>query len=218
MKIHNVTQGEGDWLKVRAGKVTASEIDALVSPTFEIRKGAQVHTLVCQKVAETLNGGPLPGFTSWQTEEGQMMEDESRKWFAFASDEKLIDAGFCEHDDGRCGCSPDSLIGEDGGLELKNPQHVNHVRYLLDGTLPKDYAAQVHMSLYVTGRKWWKFVSYRRKFPPFVITVERDEKICAIIAEALAGFYAKMDDALQRLGYSTNDEVSDGLTKRSDSK
>lgn len=199
MKIHtDIVQGTAEWLKIRAGKVTASEIDALISPTLQIRKGDGVQTYLYQKVAE-LKTGPLPGFHSWEAEEGQMLEDEARKWFAFQSNERLHDAGFVEHDDGRCGCSPDALIGEDGGLELKAPQPVNHVRYLLDGILPKEYAAQVHMSLYVTGRKWWKFVSYRRKFPAFVLTVERDEKICATIAEALAGFYARLDEARNKL-------------------
>jgi len=107
---------------------------------------------------------------------------------------------FVEHDDGRCGCSPDGLIGDDGGLEIKAPQPTNHVKYLLDGTLPKDYAVQVYFSLYATGRAWWKFVSYRRKFPPFVLTVDRDEAIMAKIGKVLADFYAKFDAAFERLG------------------
>ncbi len=122
-----------------------------------------------------------------------------KKLFAFECDERLYDAGFCEHDDGRCGCSPDTLVGEDGGAEIKCPERTNHVRYLVEGILPKDYAAQVHMSLYVTGRKWWKFVSHHRGFPMFILTVQRDEKICATIAEALAGFYKKYDEAMAKL-------------------
>ena len=198
MKIHNCIQNDADWLAIRAGKVTASEMDSLVSSEFAIRKGSGVQTLLYKKIAES-RLGPLPGGRSWECEEGQMMEDECRKWVAFNSDEPLINVGFCEHDDQRCGCSPDSLMGEHGGLELKAPQPVNHVRYLLEGSLPKEYAAQVHMSLYVTGRAWWQFVSYRRGFPAFVLRVERDEAICAKIAEALAGFYAKFDEAVKQL-------------------
>lgn len=198
MKVHNVIQGEGEWARLRAGKVTASEIDALISPEFAIRKGSGVHTFVCKKIAES-RLGPLPGGHVWECEEGHMMEDEARKWFAFQSDERLVNAGFCEHDDGRCGCSPDALVGENGGVELKCPQPVNHVRYLLDGTLPKDYAAQVHMSLYVTGRKWWKFVSYRRGFPAFMLRVDRDETILEKIHDALTQFYATFDRAVKQL-------------------
>ena len=47
--------------------------------------------------------------------------------------------------------------------------------------------------MFVTGRKWWKFLSYRRGFPPLVLEIERDEKIQAVLAEALAQFLAKFD-------------------------
>jgi len=199
VKIHNCAQGEAEWSILRSGKVTASEIDALISPEWKIRTGQGVQTYLCQKLAEKWRGGPLPGFYSHATEEGQMLEDQARKWVAFNFDERLTNVGFCESDDGRCGCSPDALIGDDGGLELKVPQPINQIRYVLEGTLPKDYAAQVHMSMYVTGRKWWKFVSYRPGFPPFVLTVNRDEKIIARIGEALAAFYKQFDADLEKI-------------------
>jgi hypothetical protein len=200
MKIHTgFAQGDAEWLQVRVGKVTASEMDHLITPEFKARTGAGPHTYLCGKIAEAWRGQALPGFTSWATEQGQLLEDEARKWYAFEFNETLRNVAFVEHDDGRCGCSPDALIGDDGGLELKAPEPTNHVRYLLDGVLPKDYVAQVHMSLYVTGRKWWKFVSYRRKFPPFVLTIERDEAIMEKIGNTLADFYAKFDAAMATL-------------------
>ncbi len=205
MKIHDVEQNTAEWFALRAGKVTASEMDALISPEFAIRKGAGVQTYVYAKVGEGYKPGgkPAGGFSSWATEQGQELEEEARKLFAFESDDRLIDAGFCEHDDGRCGCSPDTLLGEDGGAEIKCPERTNHVRYLVEGILPKDYTAQIHMSLYVTGRKWWKFVSHHRGFPMFVLTVQRDEAVCAKIGEALAGFYKRYDEAMAQLRKAT---------------
>lgn len=199
-KIHEVNQGEAEWLQLRVGKVTASELGELVTDTFTIRTGAMPHTYLCGKVAEAWRGHPLPGFSSWETEQGQLLEDEARSWYCLEHDDhKMRNVGFIEGDDGRCGCSPDALLGEDGGLELKCPQPTNHVRYLLAGTLPKDYAPQVHMSLYVTGRKWWRFVSYHRGYPAFVHHVERDEAIMSKIAAALSGFYASYDTAMKQL-------------------
>lgn len=198
MKIHDCAQGELEWYQLRAGKVTASEASALLTPLFKIKEGDGPFTYLCTKIGEAF-GEIMPQFNSWQTEHGQILEDEARKWYAFEFNERLHNVGFCEGDDGRCGCSPDALIGEEGGLELKAPQHTNHVRYLLDGVLPKDYAVQVHFSMWVTGRKFWKFVSYHRKLPPFVLRVERDEAICAKISAAVAGFYADYDKAMKKL-------------------
>lgn len=200
MKIHDIPQGEAEWFTLRIGKVTASEAHNLLTPKFKIKTGDGPTTYLYTKVAEGFRKRPLGGFTSsWATEQGQEMEDEARRWVCFEFEHKVRDVGFIEHDDGRCGCSPDALLDDDGGLELKAPQPTNHVRYLLDGELPEDYTAQVHFSMYVTGRPWWKFVSYHRGFPPFVLTVQRDEKICATIAEALAAFYKRYDEAMARL-------------------
>ncbi len=204
MKIHSVIQGEAEWNLLRIGRVTASCLDCLLTPKFKIRDGETPRTYLFQKVAEGFKNRPLEddAFASYDTELGQILEDEARRLYCFGykpKGEKLIDAGFCEHDDGRFGCSPDALIGETSGLEIKAPKFKTHVKYLLDGVLPDDYAAQVHGSMYATGRPTWVFMSYARGFPPFILTVQRDEKICATIAEALAGFYAKYDAAMARL-------------------
>jgi len=199
-KIHKVAQGELEWLTLRMGRVTASEMDNLITPTFEQRKGEMPHSYLCSKLAEAWRGKPLPGFSSHATEQGQILEDEARRWYCFEFDQEQVhNVGFVEHDNGRCGASPDALIGEDGGLELKCPEPQTHVKYLLGGELPKIYTAQVHMSLYVTQRPWWRFVSYRRGFPPFVLKVERDEAICEKIEAALESFYKTYDAAMKKL-------------------
>lgn len=200
MKIHDVAQGEAEWAILRLGKVTASECDQILTPELKERTGEMPKTYLAKKVAEAWRGQPLPGFTAFATEQGQMLEDEARSWYAFAFDsEKIKNVGFIEHDDGRCGCSPDALLNDDSGLELKCPEPHTHVKYLLSGELPKDYACQVNFSLYVSGRPRWKFVSYRRKFPALIVTVERDESIMAKIQAALTKFYTAFDEAMARL-------------------
>lgn len=203
MRIYTeIEQGTAEWLAIRAGKVTASELKNLLTPQFSIRKGEMPLTYLYKKVAEGFRGKPLEDedFSTFNTENGQMLEDEARKFYCFNFDHaKLVDAGFVEHDDGRFGCSPDALVGDDSGLEIKCPMSKTHVKYLLNGTLPDDYAPQVHGSIYATGRKSWQFMSYARHFPPFVLTVERDEAICAKIKQALDGFYAGFDAAMDLL-------------------
>jgi len=199
-KYHDVQQLDADWLRLHIGRVTASEIKNLVTPAFKVRDGEMPKTYLYKKLAEAYRGQILPGFSTWSTEQGQELEAEARGWYAFTHDDypcKLV--GFVEHDNGRCGCSPDGLLGDDGGLEIKSPEPQTHVKYLMQGELPDEYAPQVHHSLYVTGRAWWRFVSYRRGFPAFVLHVERDEAICAKIETALERFYAEFDAGLAKL-------------------
>lgn len=199
-KIHTAAdcpQREVEWFRLRAGKVTASELDNLVTGEFKERSGEMPRTYMCKKAAELWQGHALPSFTSFATEQGNIKEDEAVPWFRFEYPEYNVHfAGFVESDDQLSGCSPDALIGEDGGLEVKCPNAETHVKYLIDGVLPKDYVPQVHCSLYVTGRPWWIFLSYRRGFPPFVLKVQRDESICAKIDAAVKKFSASLKEAI----------------------
>lgn len=199
MKFHpNLEQGSIEWLKLHTGKVTASGLDNLVTPLFKIRDGEMFRSYVYRKVAEAIHG-PLLAFGSWVTEQGKELEDEACAFAALEYGYRVEKMGFCETDDGRAGCSPDALIGDDGGLEIKCPQPPNHVRWLCEGILPKEYAAQVHCSMYVTGRPEWVFLSYARKFPPFYLVVKRDEAICAKIGEAVTAFAEAYDAALAKI-------------------
>ncbi len=202
MKIYNCAQGEAEWALLRLGKVTASGLGQIVDSNFERRTGAMPFTYLCSRVAEAYRGKPIAeeAFTSRATEEGQLLEEEARRACCFMFDQQQIrNVGFCLHDDGRFGCSPDALVGDDSGLEIKAPYTKTQVGYLLKGKLPIEYSAQVHGSMYATGAKSWRFFSYSRSLPPFTLLVQRDEAIMKKIADALAHFYAQFDKALATL-------------------
>jgi YqaJ-like viral recombinase domain len=203
LKIHNVEQLSIEWAKLHIGIVTASEFGQLVSPTLKIRDGEMPKTLLYKKTAEVYRGEPMcnltPGFSVAATEQGLFLEEEARPWFALTYDVDVKTAGFCTHDNGLAGCSPDGLVGEDEGLEIKSPEPQTHCRWLIGGELPAEHAPQVHFSLYVTGRARWRFVSYRRRFPALVVTVERDETIMAMIDGVVNDFHAKLETAVSKL-------------------
>ena len=195
----NLRQGSSEWLAVRRGVVTASEVDAIISPTFQTRTGKEPETFLFRKLAEKLLGWsdadlrPGGGFSNFAMEQGHVVETIARPWFAFQYDCEVATPGFCLSDDEKTGCSPDGLVGDDCGLEIKAPQPPTHLKYLIAGGVPPEYVAQIHFSMFVTGRARWKFVSYSRQFDPLVIEVKRDEEIQKKIASAVASFYERFD-------------------------
>lgn len=199
MKIHDVQQGSGPWLELRLAKPTASEFDQLITPLWKIKTGEAPKTYLYQKICEKFMGAFADGGSSFAMGQGSIMEHEALPWFAFTHDMAVQRVGFCTTDDGRVGCSPDGLIGTDGGIEIKCPSPTTHLRYWVEGVLPKEHAAQVHGSMYVTGRKFWHFLSYSRQFPAFLIRVERDEAIQESIHEAVTGFLHEYDELYERL-------------------
>ncbi len=217
MKIHDCTQGSVEWTKLHFGIPTASGLNNLLTPEFELRKGELPKTYVYKKVAEKLQGRPLIDLSasSFMLEQGMIVEEEARPWYALEYDKKIKQVGFITTDDGRFGCSPDGLIrsddcdsehfqildglGYDCGLEIKSPAAHTHCKYLCMGVLPKEYVAQVYGSMFATRFKRWIFVSYRRGFPALVLEIYRDEKAMSAIAKAVDSFHEEFDRAMQRI-------------------
>ena len=200
MKVHDCKQGTPEWLQLRLGIPTASDFDQLITPEWKIRTGAMPETYMYSKLIERLLGySPKEVGGTFEMGQGVILENEARPWFEFAHDTKVQTVGFCTTDDGRIGCSPDGLIGDDGGIEIKCPQPERALRYIVEGGVPKEYLAQVHGSMYVTGRNWWIFLSYSRQFPAHVVRVERDEKICSAIGTALSMWMQRFDERLAQI-------------------
>jgi len=199
MKIHiGFEQQSIQWLTAKAGVVSASEIDALVSPKWEVRKGKGVDTYIAQKVAESWIGGPIPTSSTLSMEFGNILEQEVYDGLAFEFGWKISRPAFITTDDSICGCSPDGMC-DDFGIEIKNPGALNHTKYLLAGVVPDDYIGQCQFSMWVTGMKRWKFVSNRRGFPQLVLDVERDETAMNAFSEAVAGFKKRFDASIAKL-------------------
>lgn len=209
MKLVNVQQGSVEWMQARAGIPTASEFDALVTPDFKVRTGEMPKTYLARKLAEAWLGGPLADAHVFDMEQGKILEEEAIPWFELEHNRTVQRVGLITTDDGRVGCSPDGLISERCGIEIKCPRPETHTRYLLAGELPKEYAAQVHGSMFVTGFPQWQFLSYRRRFPKFLLTVERDLEVQRNIRTALERFLEAFDEGWTRLC-----EINGGPPKR----
>ena len=97
------------------------------------------------------------------------------------------------------GASPDGLVGEIGGLEIKCPTMAVHVDYLLRGELPTTYLQQVQGSLLVSDRQWWDFVSYYPGLKPLIIRVERDEEFLKKLKSELQIFCEKLEEVYQKI-------------------
>lgn len=197
MKILTMAQHSDEWFRERLGRVTASEMDALISPTWKAKESAGVETYLYKKLAEKSLGFSMAmGGAGFAAEQGTILESEAVPFYEMKYDIDVQRVGMVLADDERVSCSPDGIVGKDGGLEIKCALPETHLRYLIEGVLPKEYAAQVHGSLWVTGRAWWDFLSYSRQFPPFIIRVNRDEKIQQAITAAINPFLERFEQGM----------------------
>ena len=139
-------------------------------------RSTQAESYINQLVAEDLTGEQTPFYQNEHMARGTMLEPQAREAYELHAGINVQEVGFCLHDTLNAGCSPDGLIGEDGGLEIKCPAPATHVEYLRGDKLPSRYYQQVMGCLWITGRDWWDFMSYHPTMKPLIVRVERDEK------------------------------------------
>lgn len=174
MIIVNCEQGSPEWWQARLGIPTASEFDKILTPAkLEPSKSADGY--MNKLIAEAYRGKPDETFQSEWMKRGNELEEEARQWYAFTHDCLPTKAGFCKTDDSRWGCSPDALICEDGGIEIKSVLSGTMVGYVMEGRIPLEYKLQVIGSLLVTEREWWDFLVYHPDFKPLLIRTKRED-------------------------------------------
>lgn len=197
LQIFECEQGTPEWLACRLGIPTASQFDTVMAKGKSGGDSKTRRTYMLKLIGERLTGEPQYSYSNDHMERGKIMEAEARDWYVFQTDRELHQVGFIRNGDK--GASPDSLIGNDGGLEIKTKLAHLQLEVLLCGEVPTEHKPQIQGQLWVMEREWIDFVSYWPKLPPFVKRVYRDEPYIAQLAAAVSQFNAEMDDLQARV-------------------
>jgi predicted phage-related endonuclease len=194
IQIHDdMDQGSPEWHAARLGIPTASKFATVMAKGEGKTRAEYMRKLA----GEVLTGEPMESFTNVHMERGKAMEDEAREQYAFIHDADIRRVGFIRN--GEKGASPDSLIGENGGLEIKTALPHIQIDRLLRGTLPPEHRAQVQGSLWVAEREWWDFVSYWPRLPLFSTRVHRDETYIRNLAQEVDAFNAELAELVEKI-------------------
>jgi putative phage-type endonuclease len=175
----DIEQGSDAWLEIRRGIITASVIGQLITPgTIKPASNDKSRALIAQLAAERITGQTDSVFVNDDMLRGTLHEPYARDKYAEHNGVEVQQVGFVIRDEWgiRLGASPDGLVGEDGGLEIKCPRAKAHIQTILSGHVPAHNMAQVQATLLVTGRDWWDFVSFCAGLPMFTKRVTLDAK------------------------------------------
>jgi len=196
--IRTVEQGTDAWHRLKAGIPSASRFGEILTSTGDKSKQAEKYAkyLACGRVL----GLNPSGHTSDAMIHGIETEAEARKAYEVKAGVVVEEVGLVYKDEDRnVLCSPDGLIDDDGGLEIKCPMATTHAEYLMNGVLPTKYKLQVQGSLWVTGRKYWDFMSYCKGFRSLVVRVTPDRKIFNALNRVMPEFNEMVDDMYNRI-------------------
>lgn len=186
-----LSQSSDEWLYEHSIRCTASRFK-------DVMKGAKGKFLAArQKYAIEIAAVRLTGVIKQLNgiaaiEHGIEYENEARNTYEFISGNTVEQSGLItlpEND--MVGCSPDGLIDDDGGVEIKCFDTKRHIEIVFNG-LPKEVIPQVQGCMWVTGRKWWDFVSYDPRIQGskniYIQRIERNDKYIKSLSEDVLSF------------------------------
>lgn len=197
-----------EWHWAKLGIPSASSFDRILTPKT-LKPSTQAKDYMMKLLAEWLTGIPHNEAASGFMDRGTKLEEEALRWYEYEHDLVVERVGLVLADDRMVACSPDGLVGEEGGLEIKCPSASTHVDYLLNGL--DEYRGQVQGALWLTERKWWDLVSYCPGLPKKVVRFEPDPEYAEAMEKAMGNFLSHLQlsrEHLARLGCKPAKHVS----------
>jgi hypothetical protein len=117
----DVEQGSGHWLALRCGRLTASEMCKIITPTLKVANNKDTRAHAYEMAFQRLTRFVEPQYVSDSMLRGQ--EDEIYARQAYAENyAPVAETGFVTNDRWgfSIGYSPDGLVGDDGLIEAKS--------------------------------------------------------------------------------------------------
>ena len=112
--FEDIEQGSPEWKALRSGLVSASEFGAMLAKgEGKMRRG-----LMLRLAGERITGEPEETYENSDMRRGREMEAEARNLYAMRTTSNLRRVAFIKNHG--AGCSPDTLVDENGGAEFKS--------------------------------------------------------------------------------------------------
>ena len=172
MKIEKLEQGSEEWFAAREGRLTASNAQAIATA------GKGLETYIIKIMSEKYSKGERKSFSNEHTDRGNELEGKARELYSFSNNVEVEEVGLIEMNE-YVSCSPDGLVGDEGGIEIKCIDDFGYFKFFLEGekNIESKYLWQIQMNLFITKRKWWDFVAYNPNYdkPIFVYRILPDK-------------------------------------------
>lgn len=202
-------QGTPEWYQARMGIPTASEFKTLLGIKKDARDKVTRQTYMRKLAGEIICGMPMESYSNDFMQRGKDMEGDARTKYALLFDVEPEIKGFGRN--GRKGCSPDSLIGEEGMLEIKSKAPHLLIDCLLKDEFPPEHYAQCQGALWVAEREWIDIACYWPNMPLFVKRATWDAEYIANLRQAVQDFNEELDalvEQVRRYGGSPQEKAA----------
>lgn len=197
LEVFTCDQNSSEWFAARRGLPTASEFSTVMASGRGGGESKTRRTYMLKLAGEIVTGEVLEGFSTVHTERGHEMEPDARNMYALMTDAQPELVGFIRN--GQKGGSPDSLVGENGLLEIKTKLPHLLIEVLLKDEFPPEHKAQCQGNLWVSEREWVDIAVYWPKLPLFIKRAYRDEAYIADMSRAVDTFNSELAEVVEKV-------------------
>lgn len=201
----DVVQGSDEWLALRLGLLTASEMKLILTPTLKMASNDKERAHLFELLAQRVTGYVEPHYISDDMLRG--IADESRAVAKYEEKHGPVDrVGFITNNKWgfTLGYSPDGLVGKTGAVECKSRRAKYQVQTIIENvgidrseTIPAEFLMQCQTGILVAELEWVDFVSYSGGLPMATIRVHPDERVQTAIIEAAGEFEQRIAEKLE---------------------
>lgn len=153
----HIEQRSDEWFAQRVGKITASRVGAILGNSPFMKRSDVMRSMIREAL-----GAESEFIGNVATEYGNNNEDGALIDYRIETTHDVESVGFITREDW-AGASPDGLINDHGGVEIKCPFSLRKadapVAFKSIADQPH-YADQVQFTLWVTSRKFWHFFQW----------------------------------------------------------
>jgi hypothetical protein len=197
IEIIDCEQNSPEWFEARRGLPTASKFSTILASGKDGGASLTRAKYLRELAAEIITGDPTESYSNGFMERGHAQEADARDLYVFLTENIPQRVGFVRN--GSKGCSPDSLIGNDGALEIKTMKGDLLIEILFKDKFPPAHVAQCQGVLWVAEREWIDIAIYTPKLPLFVKRAHRDEAYIANLSRAVDQFNEELAGLVERV-------------------
>ena len=201
--IDDIEQCSEEWFQHRLGIPSASRFKDVLSKG----SGSTRKKYLYAKAAEILTGETPESYTNEHMARGIEQEPAARALYELTSDIEVKEVGLAMLDDKSACASPDGVVGDHGGLEIKSVIPTVHIETILSGKMPPAHMAQVQGCMWILERDWWDFVSYSPLVidqPIFIRRIIRDEQYINKLKLEIDLFNQELAEIVEKIKNASN--------------
>ena len=188
-------QGTPEWHEIRSGVITGSRFKDARDKTVKGVYTSKARLYAMDLARQRCGGSVVEKFQTVQMKLGREQEHFARRAYERRTGNLCEAVGFLRSEDKLFGLSPDSLVDDDGVLEIKLMASSETLfTALVDGDI-SEYIDQCNGYLWLLGRQWVDLVLWAPDLAEadmVVIRIERNENDIEALEKDLMTFAAEV--------------------------